>query len=268
MFDWNGFFRWVAQPPTSWLWCFCWISRSSITPELGQGYIMYMDVSKNRGTPNGWFIKWKTLLKWMIRGYHYSRKHSYTHQLFFKDWHWASIIGFFPFYHHPCCILLLSKATTPQLGFLELVIFTMTSPVVVGFFGKQEEWSVISSFGGLCLRAVFKKKCSANIPAVSSEESNCFFEFLFCGGMVNMFVHFCVYMFFHIYLYILYLYIFNICTYFPPCYMYMYIFICLCTYIEIYPTFAWLSAASFHSSPVKLAKASGESRYQFRGCRR
>ena len=30
------------------------------------------------GVPqNGWFIKWKTLLKWMIWGYHYFRKHPY-----------------------------------------------------------------------------------------------------------------------------------------------------------------------------------------------
>ena len=32
------------------------------------------------GVPqNGWFIKWKTLLKWMIWGYHYFREHPYIH---------------------------------------------------------------------------------------------------------------------------------------------------------------------------------------------
>ena len=38
-----------------------------------------MDVSKNRveKTQNGWFISWKTLLKWMIWGYHYFWKHPY-----------------------------------------------------------------------------------------------------------------------------------------------------------------------------------------------
>ena len=49
----------------------------------------HRDVSKNRGknwkTQNGWFISWKTLLKWMIWGPHpYFWKHSYnrgwTHQ--------------------------------------------------------------------------------------------------------------------------------------------------------------------------------------------
>ena len=31
------------------------------------------------GVPqNGWFIKWKTLLKWMIWGYHYFWKHPYV----------------------------------------------------------------------------------------------------------------------------------------------------------------------------------------------
>ena len=34
-----------------------------------------MDVSKNRGTQNGWFLSWKTLLKLMILGYHYFWKH-------------------------------------------------------------------------------------------------------------------------------------------------------------------------------------------------
>ena len=29
---------------------------------------------------NGWFISWKTLLKWMIWGYHYICKHPYNHQ--------------------------------------------------------------------------------------------------------------------------------------------------------------------------------------------
>ena len=34
-----------------------------------------MAVSKNRGTPKMDGLQWKTLLKWMIWGYHYFRKH-------------------------------------------------------------------------------------------------------------------------------------------------------------------------------------------------
>ena len=37
-----------------------------------------MGVSKNRGTPKWMALKWKTLLKWMIWGYHYFRKHPYS----------------------------------------------------------------------------------------------------------------------------------------------------------------------------------------------
>ena len=37
--------------------------------------LFHLGASKNRETPqNGWFL-WKTLLKWMIWGYHYFRKH-------------------------------------------------------------------------------------------------------------------------------------------------------------------------------------------------
>ena len=40
----------------------------------------YMGVSKNRGTPNGWFIMENPyILKWMIWGYHYFRKHLYIY---------------------------------------------------------------------------------------------------------------------------------------------------------------------------------------------
>ena len=38
---------------------------------------LHLGVAKNRGTPK-WMVyngKWKTLLKWMIWGYHYFRKH-------------------------------------------------------------------------------------------------------------------------------------------------------------------------------------------------
>ena len=35
--------------------------------------------SKNRGTPKMFGLQWKTLLKWMIWGYHYFRKHSYIY---------------------------------------------------------------------------------------------------------------------------------------------------------------------------------------------
>ena len=37
----------------------------------------HMGVSKNRGIPKMDGLKWKTLLKWMIWGYHYFRKHPY-----------------------------------------------------------------------------------------------------------------------------------------------------------------------------------------------
>ena len=43
-------------------------------------YIVYMDVEPKIGgfyPPNGWFISWKTVLKWMIWGYHYCWKHPY-----------------------------------------------------------------------------------------------------------------------------------------------------------------------------------------------
>ena len=36
-----------------------------------------MGVSKNRGTPKWMVYNWKTLLNWMIWGYHYFRKHPY-----------------------------------------------------------------------------------------------------------------------------------------------------------------------------------------------
>ena len=41
-------------------------------------YIPYMGVSKNRGTPKWMVYNGKPLLKWMIWGYHYFRKHPYT----------------------------------------------------------------------------------------------------------------------------------------------------------------------------------------------
>ena len=40
-------------------------------------FVYDMGVSKNRRTPNGWWKSWKTLLKWMIWGYHYFGKHPY-----------------------------------------------------------------------------------------------------------------------------------------------------------------------------------------------
>ena len=42
-----------------------------------EGRTPHMDVSKNRGTQNGWWKEWNTLLKWMIWGYHYFWKHPY-----------------------------------------------------------------------------------------------------------------------------------------------------------------------------------------------
>ena len=38
----------------------------------------YLGVSKNRGTPKWMVYNGKTLLKWMIWGYHYFRKHPFT----------------------------------------------------------------------------------------------------------------------------------------------------------------------------------------------
>ena len=37
----------------------------------------FMGVSKNRGTPEMDGLQWKTLLKWMIWGYHHFRKHPF-----------------------------------------------------------------------------------------------------------------------------------------------------------------------------------------------
>ena len=39
-------------------------------------FLSYMGVSKNHGTPK-WMVYNGTLLKWMIRGYHYFWKHPY-----------------------------------------------------------------------------------------------------------------------------------------------------------------------------------------------
>ena len=41
------------------------------------GGSLHMGVTKNRGTPNGWFIMENPILKWMIWGYHYFGKHPY-----------------------------------------------------------------------------------------------------------------------------------------------------------------------------------------------
>ncbi len=45
--------------------------KVSISP----GFHLQLDVSKNRGTPKWMVYNWKTLLKWMIWGYHYFWKH-------------------------------------------------------------------------------------------------------------------------------------------------------------------------------------------------
>ena len=43
-------------------------------------YILYIWVFPKIGVPqNGWLISWKTLLKWMIWGYHYFWKHPYIY---------------------------------------------------------------------------------------------------------------------------------------------------------------------------------------------
>ena len=39
--------------------------------------VTHMGVSKNRGTPKFYGLQWKALLKWMIWGYPYFRKHPY-----------------------------------------------------------------------------------------------------------------------------------------------------------------------------------------------
>ena len=44
---------------------------------LLEQHISDLGVSKNRGTPKWMVCKWKTLLKWMIWGYHYFRKHPF-----------------------------------------------------------------------------------------------------------------------------------------------------------------------------------------------
>ena len=48
-----------------------------ITPSWCTCKCHYMGVSKNRGTPKWMVYNGKPLLRWMIWGYHYFRKHSY-----------------------------------------------------------------------------------------------------------------------------------------------------------------------------------------------
>jgi len=45
-------------------------------------YIVYMGVSKNRGTPKWMVYNGKPEKKWMIWGYHYFQKHPYIVLLF------------------------------------------------------------------------------------------------------------------------------------------------------------------------------------------
>jgi len=57
------------------------LGRSKECPER---FRPFMGVSKNRGTPKWMEFQWKTLLKWMIWGYHHFRKHPYRE----KQLHW------------------------------------------------------------------------------------------------------------------------------------------------------------------------------------
>ena len=49
--------------------------------EISEGdvHVVYMGVSKNSGIPKMDGLEWKSLLKWMIWGYHYFRKHPYIY---------------------------------------------------------------------------------------------------------------------------------------------------------------------------------------------
>ena len=62
-----------------WNLCPCGFS-CKLTSNKSNTSRYYMGVSKNRGTPNGWFITENPyILKWMIWGYHYFRKHLYIY---------------------------------------------------------------------------------------------------------------------------------------------------------------------------------------------
>ena len=54
--------------------------RLELLPKMKVWTLQDMDVSKNNGTQNGWFIKENptcTAIKWMIWGYPYFWKHPY-----------------------------------------------------------------------------------------------------------------------------------------------------------------------------------------------
>ena len=68
--------------------------------KMGDVKRQYLGVSKNRGkTPKMDGLEWKTLLKWMIWGYHYFRKHPFICQWWMSSntfkWgcHFCSISG-------------------------------------------------------------------------------------------------------------------------------------------------------------------------------
>ena len=80
-----------------------------IHPETSTNFISYLGVSKNRGTPKRMVYNGKTLLKWMIWGYHYFRKHPSISQRRNKGSKWVAV---------PACNLKLCLDQVDACDFL------------------------------------------------------------------------------------------------------------------------------------------------------
>ncbi len=110
-------------------WCFFWGTFLGVEPKIG--------VNPCKFTKNGWFISWKTLLRWMIWGYHYFWKHP-----FMADLHpWCSeMVNFSPEKKHKHPLWNWRRSGRWRSVLIKIMWFDGFV-----FFSALENWHVIDT---------------------------------------------------------------------------------------------------------------------------